>query len=212
MTGLLLLLAGLAWPAVMAVPDSHHARLADFVGSWNIHTRFWRQPDMEPLESDGTAELRLILGGRFLEQRQEGTLLGKHTSGIGYVGYDNAKGRYTSLWLDDLGTAVLQTEGPPDRSGKVIRTHGMIDDAATGKPLRIEEAMSLVGPDRFTYEAWTGPPGGKLMRVMQIVYSRRLRKSRRGSSRRVSADPRSSRLRGSRSAGASLAREGRRSS
>lgn len=170
---LLLLLAGLAWPADTSVPGPHHARLAGFAGSWDIHTRFWQQPGAAPHESDGTAELRLILGGRFLEQRQEGRHLGRPTSGIGYVGFDNAKGRYVSLWLDDLNTAVLRTEGAPDPSGKVIRTRGTIDDAATGKVLRIEEVMTLVGPDRFTYEAWVGPSGGKLARVMEIVYSRR---------------------------------------
>lgn len=172
MTRLLLLVAGAAWAADLAVPGRHHERLAGFAGSWSIHVRFWQEPGAAPRESDGTAELRLVLGGRFLEQRQEGSLLGKPTSGIGYVGFDNAKGRYVSLWLDDLSTAVLRTEGPPDPAGKVIRTLGMIDDAATGKPLRVEEVMTLVGPDRFTYEAWTGPPGGKLARVMEIVYSR----------------------------------------
>lgn len=173
MMRLLLLLAGLAWSADTSAPGRHHARLADFTGSWDIHARFWRQPGAAPQESTGTAELRLILGGRFLEQRQEGSHLGKPTSGIGYVGFDNAKGRYVSLWLDDLSTAIMRTEGPPDPSGKAIRTRGMINDSATGKPLRIEEVMTLVGPDRFTYEAWVAPSGGKLVRVMEIVYSRR---------------------------------------
>lgn len=170
---LLLFLVGLAWSADTKVPGRHHARLGAFAGSWDIHTRFWQQPGSAPHESDGTAEVRLILGGRFLEQRQEGSHLGKSTSGIGYVGFDNAKGRYVSLWLDDLNTAVLRTEGPPDPSGKVIRTRGTIDAAAKGKPLRIEEVMTVVGPDRFTYEAWVGPSDGKLARVMEIVYSRR---------------------------------------
>ncbi len=173
MTKLLLLLTGLAWSADMTAPGPHHARLADFAGSWNIHARFWQQPGAAPHESDGTAELRLILGGRFLEQRQEGSHLGKPTSGIGYVGFDNAKGRYVSLWLDDLNTTILQTEGPPTLSGKAIRTRGMINDVATGKSLRIEEVLTPVGPDRFTYEAWISPANGKLARVMEIIYSRR---------------------------------------
>ncbi len=170
---LLILLAGLAWSADTAVPGRHHARLADFVGTWDIHARFWRRPETAPLESIGTAELCLILGGRFLEQRQEGSHLGKPTSGIGYVGFDSAKRRYVSLWLDDLSTAIMRTEGPPDPSGKTIRTRGTIDDTAAGEPQSIEEVMTLVGPDRFTYEAWIGPSGGKLARIMEIVYSRR---------------------------------------
>lgn len=173
MTRLLVLLAGLAWAADPAAPGAYHARLAGFAGSWNLHLRFWQEPGTTPQESDGTAELRLVLGGRFLEQRQEGRLLGRPTSGIGYLGFDNAKGRYVSLWLDDLSTAALRTEGPPDGSGKAIRTRGMMNDAVTGKPLRIEEVVTLVDADRFTYEAWTGPPGGTLSRVMDITYTRR---------------------------------------
>ena len=153
----LLLLAGLAWSADMTAPGPHHARLADFAGSWNIHTRFWQRPGAEPEESDGTAELQLILGGRFLEQRQKGHMMGKPPSGIGYVGFDNAKGRYVSLWFDDLSTTVLRTEGPPTPSGKTIRTRGTIHDAAAGKPLRIEE---IDAPRVFAF-TW-GSPGKPL--------------------------------------------------
>jgi hypothetical protein len=173
MIKLLLLVAGLAWAADSAAPGPHHERLAGFAGSWKIHARFWATPGAIPQESAGTAEIRSILGGRFLEQRQESRLFGKPTSGVGYIGFDNAAGRYVSLWLDDLSTAVLRTEGPPDPSGKAIRTRGTFNDAATGKPLRIEEVVTRVGPETFTYEAWTGPPGGELSRVMEIVYTRR---------------------------------------
>jgi hypothetical protein len=177
--GLLLLLIGISRAAGPAALSPQHARLAAFAGSWRIHVRSWAGPGAAPQESDGSAELRRVLGGRFLEQRQRITLPGGTAAGIGYVGFDAAAGRYFSLWLDDQSPVVLRTEGAPDPSGRVIRTRGTIRDGTAGQPLRVEEVLTLVAPDRFTYEAWTGPPGGALSRVMEIVYTRR--PSRRGS-------------------------------
>lgn len=168
---LFLLVAG---SARADAPDENHGCLEAFVGSWKIRVKSWPGPDTPAQEGDGTAEIRWVLGGRFIEQRQSSRLMGKPTSGIGYVGFDVARRRYVSIWLDDLGTSILQTTGAPDPAHKTIKTRGAIDDAATGEPLKFEEAMTPVSSDEFTYEAWTSPPGVQQpRRVMEIVYTRR---------------------------------------
>jgi hypothetical protein len=162
-----------AW-AEFATPNENHKRLGAFVGKWKIHVSFWPTPDAVAQESDGTAELRWVLGGRYLEQRQKVRMMGGLMSGIGYLGYDNIKRRYVSVWLDNLGTSILQTWGTSDPTGKVIKTQGTIDDMVTRKPLRYEDAMTLVDRDTFTYEARTSrPDSDTLYRVMEIVYTRR---------------------------------------
>ncbi|HVE14926.1 MAG TPA: DUF1579 family protein [Elusimicrobiota bacterium] len=140
--------------------------LAAFVGSWNIRVRYWPQPGAPVQEGDGTAEIRWVLNGRYIEQRQETRLPGGPSSGIGYVGFDEGEGRYVSIWLDGLG--VLHTSGAPDLSGKSVRTRGRM-----GR-LDIEERMTPAGPGRFLYEAWTSRSDGEgRRRVMAIVYTRR---------------------------------------
>jgi hypothetical protein len=165
--------AAKAW-AEIAAPNENHKRLGAFVGKWKIHVSFRPTPDAAAQESDGTAELLWVLGGRYLEQRQKARMMGGPMSGVGYLGYDNIKRRYVSVWLDNLGTSILQTRGTSDPTGKVIKTQGTVDDAVTRKPLRYEDAMTLVDRDAFTYEAWTSrPDSDTLYRVMKIVYTRR---------------------------------------
>ena len=49
----------------------------------------------------------MILGGRYLEQRYEGTMMGQPFSGIGVTGFDNYKKKFVSTWVDSMGTAIM---------------------------------------------------------------------------------------------------------
>ena len=162
-----------AW-AEFATPNENHKRLGDFVGSWNIHMKFWPRPTAAPQESDGAAEIHWILGNRYIEQRQNCPMMGQPMSGIGYTGFDNIKRKYVTVWLDNIGTSILKTWGTFDSTKQSIKTQGTIDDPLTHKPLRYEDTATMINPDRFIYTAWTSTPdSAKMSRVMEIVYTRR---------------------------------------
>lgn len=156
-----------------ATPNENHKRLAALVGSWKTHTKWWVKPGGAPAESDGTADIKSVLGGRYIEQLHEGKMMGQPFSGIGYTGFDNIKQRYITTWMDNMGTSILYVTGKADPSGQVIKSQGTVDDPLTKKPQKYQDAVTLNGPDKFTYEAWGPEPGGaKMFRMMEIVYTR----------------------------------------
>ena len=156
-----------------ATPNDNHKRLAAFVGSWKTHSKWWMKPGGAPEESDGAAEIKSVLGGRYIEQHMDGKMMGQPFSGIGFTGYDNLKKKYVSIWLDNMGTSILYVTGKADGSGKVIKSAGTVDDPMTKKPQKYQDAVTLKDPDTFTYEAWGPEPGGtKMYRMMEIVYTR----------------------------------------
>lgn len=156
-----------------ATPGEHHKLLGRYVGSWKTHTRMWFKPDAPAQESDGRAEIRWALGNRYIEQRQEGQMLGRPFSGIGYTGFDNVKQKYVTIWMDTAGTSILYELGSVDPSGRVIKSRGTVDDPVTKKPQRYQDAVTFRSPDSFSYEAWGPEPGGvKMFRMMEIVYTR----------------------------------------
>jgi hypothetical protein len=59
--------------AAASQPGPEHARLRPLEGSWTFTSKFWMDPSQPPLETKGTIERRWVLGGRFLEERIEGT-------------------------------------------------------------------------------------------------------------------------------------------
>ena len=50
----------------LGTPGAPHKLLANMAGSWNTKIKSWMEPNNPPMESTGTCEQKMILGGRFL--------------------------------------------------------------------------------------------------------------------------------------------------
>lgn len=52
----------------LATPGEPHRLFATLAGSWTTTTKEWMEPGKPPTESTGTAEMKMLLDGRFLYQ------------------------------------------------------------------------------------------------------------------------------------------------
>jgi uncharacterized protein DUF1579 len=156
-----------------STPGAPHKALATLEGSWTAKVKTWMAPGAPPESSDGTAEQKMLLGGRFLEQHYSGSMMGQPFQGVGHTGYDNLKKKYVATWIDSMGTMTMVTEGTADATGKVITSTGTIDDVMTGKPAKIKTVVTIVDPDHHTYEMWAPGPDGKAYKNVEVQYSRK---------------------------------------
>ena len=154
-------------------PGDPHRALEHFVGTWDTVIRFWPAPGAPPEKSAGTSESRWILGGRYLEQRFEGTAMGMPFEGRGYTGFDNIRNRYFGTWMDSMSTGMMTTTGVAEEGGKVWKFTGTMDDPLSGKAQPVEEVVRLEGPDKHVMEMWSPGPDGKMFKSMEIVYTRK---------------------------------------
>ena len=161
-----------AWQK-FATPAEGHQALADMAGTWDAEVTSWMSPNQPPMKSKGTAENRLVLGGRFIEQRFKGDMMGQPFEGLGYTGYDNYKKKYIGTWMDNMSTAVMVSEGTVDASGKVMTSTSTMDDFMTGKQAKIRMVSTEVGPDESLFEMFGPDPSGKEVKQMEIRYKRR---------------------------------------
>lgn len=157
----------------LATPGEGHTKLDTLVGTWQAKNTMWMQPGQPPVVSEGSSEHKWVLGGRYLEQRFEGTFMNMPFSGLGYTAYDNYKKQYLAVWMDTFGTSILNTAGSFDASGKVLTSAGNMDDFTTGKVVTIREKMTIVGKDEVLFEMWGPAPDGKEFRMMEIRYTRK---------------------------------------
>src|SRR5512143_1691169 len=86
----------------LATPGAPHQLLARMAGSWNVRSSCAMEPGKPPMESTGTSEQKMILGGRFLQQEFSGEMMGSPFTGIGVTGYDNHIKKYVSTWIDSM--------------------------------------------------------------------------------------------------------------
>jgi Protein of unknown function (DUF1579) len=158
--------------AKYATPGEAHKKLEAFAGTWDTSVKWWMNPDAPASESKGTSENKMILGGRYLEQRFEGTMMEQPFTGIGYTGYDNYKKKYVGSWIDSMGTAMMNSLGTADASGKLTFISEM-DDFMTGKKCEIKQVVSVVDNDHHVFEMWGPDPAGKVFKMMEIHYTRK---------------------------------------
>jgi hypothetical protein len=157
----------------LATPGAGHKKLDAFVGSWTAKSTMWMDPSKPPATSEGTSELKWVLGGRFLEQRFEGKFMDAPFSGLGYTGYDNYKKTYVSTWMDTLGTLTLYMTGNFDKAGKVLTSTGKMADPTTGKTVTYTTKITLAGADEMVWEMWNPGPDGKEYKSVEVRYTRK---------------------------------------
>ncbi len=155
-------------------PGPEHAKLRPLAGSWDYTAKFWLDPSQPPLTSKGSLERKLILGGRFLEERAEGVGFDGEPGfeHFGLVGYDAAQKKFTSNWACSMGTGTCTGVGSVDSTGKQFsfRTEAycpLFEKVMQGREVvRIESDNKVVVESYMTHE-------GQEMKVMELVSTRK---------------------------------------
>jgi len=157
----------------LAAPGEHHAHLAKMAGKWETSVKVWMQPGAPPMESTGTSDNEMILGGRYLRSNFNGTFMGGPFEGMGIDGYDNLQQKHVGMWIDTASTTMMRFEGTCSQGGKVLETTSDVMDPMTGRMKKIKGKITLVDDNKFLYEAWEPGPDGEYFRSMEITYKRK---------------------------------------
>ena len=154
-------------------PGSAHQALEPLVGEWNVEVKTWMTPDAPPVASKGTAKSNWTLKGRFVQQEFSGDFMGQPFHGISFTGYDNVREKYRSVWIDDMSTTMVVSEGDADDDGKVITLGGSYACAMTGeKDKATTQIYRILSHDRHVFEMHD-PARGENSKVMEITYIRK---------------------------------------
>src|SRR5439155_9694287 len=62
-------------------PTEAHKAMAKFVGDYTTASKF-KLPDGKTIEAKGTAKLTSVLGGRFVQENNQSTMMGMPVAGI----------------------------------------------------------------------------------------------------------------------------------
>src|SRR6266852_3024398 len=155
--------------AAQGEPQNLFASLA---GSWETKTKEWMEPGKPPTESTGSAEMKMLLDGRFLYQEFNGNMMGQPFSGVGIDGYDNLRKRYVSTWIDTIGTGIFQMEGMASADGKTITLKGQHAELGGGQ-MTHRAVWKIVDSNTQTFDMYGTHHGGKEMKMMEITYTKK---------------------------------------
>jgi hypothetical protein len=156
----------------LGTPGEPHKLLASLAGSWTTKTKEWMEPGKPPMESTGSADMKMLLDGRFLQQELTGDMMGQPYNGIGTLGYDNLRKRYVTTWMDSMGTGIFAMEGTASADGKTITLKGQ-HAIPGGGHMTHRAVWKIVDSNTQTFDMYGAYGHGEETKMMEITYTRK---------------------------------------
>ena len=155
----------------LAMPGEPHKLFSSLAGSWTTQNKEWMEPGKPPKETTGSAEMKMLLGGRFLQQEFTGVMMGAPYSGFGIDAYDNLRKKYVTVWMDTFGTGIFIMEGDASADGKTITLNGQ-HELPGGGHMSHRAVWTIVDSNKHIFVMYGTHPGEKEKKVMEITYTR----------------------------------------
>lgn len=156
----------------LATPGEPHKLFAGLAGSWTTTTKEWMEPGKPPTESTGTADMKMLLDGRFLYQEYTSQMMGQPFSGVGIDAYDNLRKRYITAWMDTMGTGIFMMEGTASADGKTITLKGQHGEPGGGQ-MTHRAIWKIVDNNTQTFDMYGAHHGRKETKMLEITYTRK---------------------------------------
>ena len=163
-----------AWGEFMT-PGPMHQLLASQNGTWDGDLKMWMAPGAPPMEMKGVAVNKMIYDGRYQEAEHSGNM-GEYGQFIGkaITGYDNAKKKFYSSWIDNMGTGIMLMEGDYDSTTKTFTFTGKMTNFVNGKDCTIRQTVQVIDDKNQLMKMW-GPDlsTGKEFQTMEAKLTKR---------------------------------------
>ena len=160
-----------AW-ADYATPGNPHKMLAEESGTWNCEMTFWMEPNGKPEKATSTADIKMILGGRYQESNYKGTMMGQPFEGKATVAYNNASKEYITTFIDNMGTGMMVANGKYDEANKSVSYKGEVVSPLNGKKSPYREVYTIVDANTRKMEMFD-VKNGEEFKSMEIVMKRK---------------------------------------
>jgi hypothetical protein len=138
-------------------PGTMHEQLGKAEGEWKTISKWWMDPNSdEPMQSEGTATFKMILGGRYQKSYHSGEVMGMPMEGINLLGYDNATKEFTSVWIDNMGTGTAVARGKFDEESNSVIMNGTMVDPMTEKEMEFKQVYKKIDDNHQVVEMYMG--------------------------------------------------------
>ncbi|HEV2619105.1 MAG TPA: DUF1579 family protein [Acidobacteriaceae bacterium] len=162
-------IAGAGTSAATPHMGPQYAQLATLSGHWAVRQSMWTDPKTPPVIDHGTATYTMVLGGHHLRQDLR-IASSKLFEGLGYIGYDDAVGKYYSSWMDTNFSGMVLANGDYDAASRTYTFTGvMAGKGGTSVPVR--EVMRIADSGHFVYEYYETRDGKEALAI-RLQYTR----------------------------------------
>lgn len=157
-------------------PGPEHQFLATLEGEWDLDIEMWLPPGGESQKFTATGTNTMILGGRFLDCRSWGEMMGNPLENVSIVGFDRRYKKYTAVGFDNMGTYSVSASGDYNEDSKTLRLFGTDHDPIFDFTQEYSFQVTFIDDDHYRWQVYFFNPemtgGADSAKVVDIEYTR----------------------------------------
>lgn len=133
-------------------PAEVHVRLSQYTGSFNMEITM--SMGAEPTIITVNSDHKMLLGGRFLEMKQHGTMMGMDYQSIMTLGFNTIDRKMTLTTITNMGTGTLSLHGDWDEKTKTANLFGQLTNPVTKGIIKVRQTVTFADDKTILIESY----------------------------------------------------------
>lgn len=146
------------------------AYLQKYAGDWNTSIEWTDGKSDEPMRWKGKSSSTLI-GSNWVASQHTSEFLGMGYEASESMGYDGAKGAWTSIWVSRMQNYVRTMTGSLSAEGR-LKLAGRIQDENSKEWLEASREDCWIGSDRYVSQFVKKDKAGKVVEKLTVTHDR----------------------------------------
>lgn len=140
--------------SVYMTPSEVHTRLSNFTGSFTMEITMSMGEGKEPAVITINSEHRMLLGGRFLEMKQQGNMMGMDYQSIMTFGFNTIDRQMALTTITNMGTGTLSLFGEWDEKTKTAHLFGQLTNPVTEGIIKVRQKVTFPDDNTILIESY----------------------------------------------------------
>ncbi len=148
-------------------PSSIHSLLDQYTGNFRMEITMSTVEGKDPDVITVNSEHSMLLGGRFLEMKQEGNMMGMDYQAITTIGCNNTDKKMALTTITNMGTGTLSMLGNWDEKSKSAILYGQLTNPVTKNTINVKQVVTFVDNDTILIESYDKEGGKSEIKTVQ---------------------------------------------
>lgn len=160
------------WAEYMT-PSNVHTLFKQYEGNFTMDISMSMGDGKEPSIVTVNSEHNMLLGGRFLEMKQHGNMMGMDYQSIITLGFNNTDKKFALTTITNMGTGTLSLFGDWNDKSKSATLSGSLTNPVSKNTITVKQVVTFVDNDTILIESYDKEGDNPEKKTVQYKLSRK---------------------------------------